>query len=708
MGGLESPGRLTVDELARSWAEVASQTTYLPMSGEEIERLLRRLINRLVAAIAAPHSAEPAGIEVAAELVAHDLTGRRSIDRSIEILGDGLPRLAECQGVYQRDAAVLRVVGALANGYAEALRQRTFDEQELLNQALLRAKQDAERRLLVCQARFRGIFFRSAVGIAISDLDGALVDVNPAFADIVGRAPQDLVGMRLPELLQADADPTLGEFYRKLVTRELASFRHRHPFTAASGELAWTYLVGTLLHDADGKPTHHMTIVEDITELQLLQQELSDQALHDRLTGLPNEHYFMSHLQHVLEGTDPSAQITLCRVNLDSFAVINDGIGRATGEQLLRSVAGRLQGLVSGQRAMVARMGTDDFAILIEDETDKRDISAFAASINDKLAEPVYVDDRGIAVSAGVGVVRRHAGRISPGELIRAADATLHRVKRGGRGQWGLYDGEHDARQRERYQLAAEIPGAWESGEIELQFQPVRRLEDGRIVALQALLRWDRPDGTVVDHSECLELAEQTGLVVSLGRWMVRTACEVQIQVSNCRQERAPRLRVDLTSALSQDPDLVAVVNDALSATGLRADQLRVGVPVEGLARGRGDVVDNVGTLADLGVEVVLLGAAAGPGYLAYLEDLPVGAVQVAADIVARIARRPGDDSVVARAVRDAIPLVRSAGATVIVPGVDTVEQAQWWRDGGADTAWGAHFGPPVRPHQLPTLLADL
>jgi EAL domain-containing protein (putative c-di-GMP-specific phosphodiesterase class I) len=157
-------------------------------------------------------------------------------------------------------------------------------------------------------------------------------------------------------------------------------------------------------------------------------------------------------------------------------------------------------------------------------------------------------------------------------------------------------------------------------------------------------------------------------------------------------------LRVDLTAQLSQDPDLIGVVRGALLATGLRAEQLRVGVPLAAVARGRGDVLDNVDTLAGLGAEVVLLGAAAGSGYMAYLEDLPVGAVEIAPEIVARIARRPGDDSVVARAVRDAIPLVHSTGATVIVPGVDTPEQAQWWRSAGADTAWGAHFGPPV-PH---------
>jgi diguanylate cyclase (GGDEF)-like protein/PAS domain S-box-containing protein len=696
---------LTAAGLARAWAAVASRTTYLPMSSDEIEQLLTQLINRLVPAVAAIPVDERAAIGVAAELVRHDLTGSSSMARSIEVLANGLPRLAELQHVDQLGAAVQRVLAALAGGYAEALRQRTLDEQDQVTQALIEAKLDAERGLQVSEARFRQVFSEATVGIAIGDLDGTLVAVNRTFASMVGRVPEDLIGSALPELLRTQDDPKLGAAYRELASGQLTYFRHRGKLTAASGEVTWTFLSGSLLCDPDGVPVQHVIIADDITELHLLQQVLSVQALHDRLTGLPNEHYFMSHLQEVLEA-NPSTQVTLCRVNLDNFSVINDGISRAAGESLLCTVARRLEELVAGRRAMVARMSADDFAMLIEDGMDSGELSRFVATINVHLCEPVYLDGRGIAVSAGIGVVHRPGSAMSAGELIRAADATLHRAKRTGRGQWGLYDMEHDAQQRKRSQLAAEIPGAWESGEISVRYQPVCRLDDGQIVALQALLRWDRADGTVLDHAACLALAEKTGLVVSFGGWILEQACSVL--ASHGRADGAPLLRVNLTAQLSQDPELARVVHGALSATRLPAERLRVGVPLAALARGRGDVVDNMGVLAELGVEVVLVGAAAGPGYMTYLEDFPVGAVEIAPDIVARIARRPGDDSVVARAVRDTIPLVHSVGATVIVPEVDTPEQAHWWRSVAADTARGAHFGPPVSDLQLPPLLAHL
>ncbi|MGH8917530.1 MAG: EAL domain-containing protein, partial [Actinomycetes bacterium] len=576
--------------------------------------------------------------------------GMNSIGRSIEVLGDGLPRLAELQHVQRCDATLLRMLGTLASGYAESLRQRTLNEQDRVTRAVLQAKLDADRELQVSESRFRQVFSEAAVGIAISELDGTLVAANRVFADMVGRDSEDLIGAALPEVLHTEDDPTLGAAYLNFATGELPYFRRQGRLTAADGETVWAFLAGSLLRDPGGVPTHHLIIADDITEVQLLQQELPRQSLHDRLTGLPNEHYFMSHLHDVLEGADLSTEVTLFRVNLDSFSVINDGIGRLAGESLLCAVAERLKELVTGDRAaMVARMGADDFAILIERGMDRRALSLFAPTINLRLCEPVHFDEWGMSVSAGIGVVSRAASGTSAGELIRAADATLRQAKRIGRGQWELYDAARDAEQQAHSRLAAEIPGAWEFGDIDVHYQPVCRLDDGRIVALQALLRWDRADGTVVDHVECLKLAERTGLVVELGDWILEKTCGRQVALSQCPADRAPLLRVNLTAQLVQNPDLVGVVRGALSATGLRAEQLRVGVPLAALARGRGDVVDNVGVLADLGVEVVLLGVATGPGYMTYLEDLRVGAVEIDPNVVARIAGRPGDDSVLAR-----------------------------------------------------------
>jgi len=546
-------------------------------------------------------------------------------------------------------------------------------------------------------ARFFQVFAAAPVGIVISDLDGAIVQANRAFAALVGREPAALVGTRLDALFHPEDASTLGMAYKRLTHGELP--RTRCQLQDAEGETRWAYLARSALHDAEGVRTHHVTVIEDLTELHLVQERLTYQGLHDMLTGLPNEQYFLSRLEEVLARADPSDSVTICAIDLDSFDVVNDGLGTEVGDRLLQAVAGRLQSLVAGERAMVARFCGGRFAVLIEDSPTMPDLGTLAASVNTELGEPVYLGEHGLSGSAGVGVVRRPAGGITAAELLRSADATLRRAKRSGRGQWGLHDPDADAVEQARSRLAAVMPVAWENGDVRLEYQPLIGMHSGDVVALQALVQWND-----AGHQECLALAEQTGLVLSIGGWMLREACRQLAWWSEQLGDRAPLLRVDLTPHLSHDPDLIAVLRSALDGLGVTPDRLRIGVPVAALASGRDAVEDNVRVLADLGTGVVALGAAAGPGYFTYLEDLPVRAVEIAPHIVERLARGH-TESVVAQAVRQAIPLVHDCAATVIVADIDTVEQAEWWRSAGADTARGACYGAAVTPDEAVDLV---
>ncbi|HZA17135.1 MAG TPA: EAL domain-containing protein [Pseudonocardiaceae bacterium] len=394
-------------------------------------------------------------------------------------------------------------------------------------------------------------------------------------------------------------------------------------------------------------------------------------------------------------------------MDLDCFEVVNDGLGQGIGDLPLRSVAERLQTLVAGERAMVARFGADEFAIVIDESPTTPHAASLAASINSELSEPVYLADRGLAVSACVGIVRRTAGEIDAKELIRAADSTLHQAKRTGRGQWALYDPPADADQRARYKLATAMPEAWENGQLTLRYQPLVRLDPdaadaGRIVALAALLRWDHPERGVVAHEDCVALTEQTGLVLSIGPWMLRQACE---QLRSWRDQlgaAAPPVRVDLTSYLTQDPDLVSLVRGALGETQLEPQDIQLGMPVEVIVAGHSDAVDNVTTLADIGVGTVLTRYGQAVGNLTLLESLPVHGVEVAGPLVRTAAQ---SDSVLGCALASLVPLMRQTGTAVAVAGIDNAAQVHWWRDTSADSARGAAFAPPVAQQAVPSLL---
>ncbi|MGH3887970.1 MAG: putative bifunctional diguanylate cyclase/phosphodiesterase [Pseudonocardiaceae bacterium] len=667
-------------ELIRAWSDGVNAAVEVPVPDEEIGELLDDLIDALGQAEFSP---QPAA-DVGSQLVARGCTGGQSLGRTVEILGQALPGQPELrtEGLAGK---VVSLLGALTWGYTTALSHHVRAQDE---------------------ARFRAVFDSAPVGMVISRLDGTIIQSNGALTEMLHYSPAELAVREVSELFHPHDATLLVAAYQALRDGKRERFHHRVKLLAANGDPAWVALTVSVLCDAAGSPTHHVTMVEDYTDRQLLEQRVRHQSLHDLLTGLPNRLHFAIHLEALLERAR-SAAVLLCKIDLDGFAVVNDGLGQGVGDLLLRSVAGRLQALVAGERAMVARFDADEFAILIEESPTTPNAATLAASINAELSEPVYLAGRGLAVSACVGVVRRTAGETDAKELIRAAEATLHRAQRTGRGQWGLYDPPADAEDRARYALATAMPEAWESGQVTLSYQPFLRLDPvaadaGRTVAIAALLRWDHPERGVVAHEDCVALAEQTGLVLSIGRWMLRQACE---QLRSWRDQlgaAVPPVRVDLTTYLTQDPDLVGVVRGALDAAQLRPEDIQLGMPVEVVVAGRGDVEDNVGTLADIGVRTVLTRFGQAVGNLALVESLRVYGVELAGRLV-RMAAQP--DSLVRSALASLVPLVGRTGTAVVVAGIDSAEQVDWWRHLGTHSARGIAFAPPVAPPDIPALL---
>jgi diguanylate cyclase (GGDEF)-like protein/PAS domain S-box-containing protein len=706
----EDPGSLTPTaserlELARRWERALRTTAYAQTSPVAIQRVLRELLDRLFNSLRAKQFSPAPGRMVGQRLVASHFTDEQSLSRTVEVLGQGLPASPELQGIEELTGKVVSLLGAVAAGYAAALRAQTFDQQEEVKQALLKARQNAERELHLSEAKFRQLFTSSAVGIAISDLKGKVWETNQAFREIVG----DLAaGHSLYELLHPDDVPAVKTACQKLVGGRSTGFRlpQRIRLIGKDGEPAWTYLAVSLLRNADGEPTGQVTIVEDVTELHLLGQQLRHQSLHDALTGLPNQQFFGTTLQSVLERAGQNTRITVCKLDMDGLAVINDAFGRQVGDQVLQSVAGRLQSAVAGEKAIIARFGSDEFAILIENSPTTPDVPTLTANINSELAEPVYIDNSGLAVSSCVGVAQ-HQGRGGEAAiLLRAAEAALHRAKNSGQRQWGMFDSHHDAIHRARCRMAAAMPGAWESGEIHLNYQPLVQLADNTILAVQAQLHWDRPHTGALSHQECLELAKRNGLEGPLGQWMLRNSCD---QLASWRQrlgQATPLLHVDLTPQQSHDPDLVSDIASALAQTGLAAERLQLGIPVSALDAESDDAEDNVRVLADMSISIALL-EFGGVADVAHLEDLPVRTVVIAPTVVQRVVQPPSDGSAVTRAVPAVFQLLHDCGVTIIIRGINTHNEAHWWKSAGADIGQGAFLALPTPPDGIITLLGS-
>ena len=352
-----------------------------------------------------------------------------------------------------------------------------------------------------------------------------IAQTNPALTEILGYGQSELAAMSVQDLVHEDAAGWLADSIADLLAGRRPSFRERCRLAHQDGESVWAYLAVSLLRDDHDQPAYLVTMVEDVTELHLLGDRLGHQSLHDVLTGLPNRQYFVSTVERTLGGSTATGRITLFHIGLDRFTVVNDGLGQEVGDQLLRAVAQRLESVFAEETAMVARLGGDEFAVLVEGTPETPGVGEYAARVLDALADPMFIGGDGIAVSTCMGIVDRISVGADPLELLRAADMTLHRAKRRGAGQWELFDPQQDAANRSRFLLAATLPGALQAEQLDVVYQPLLRFSDETIIGITARLCWRPPAQQPMRHAEVLALAEETGVVLPVGRWLIHQAC---------------------------------------------------------------------------------------------------------------------------------------------------------------------------------------
>ncbi|MBM7776204.1 diguanylate cyclase (GGDEF)-like protein/PAS domain S-box-containing protein [Actinokineospora baliensis] len=643
-------------ELATEWA--AALTTVVSAGRAMPARELDELIAGVVA--------DPARAgEVGAALVAAGYRDPRSLEVSVSALASGLLRLTTVD-------ATATALAALASGFAEAVAARPSD-------ALVLA--DFERDLRASEGRFRELFTTSALGMVISDLDGGSVRANDALAQMLGHRPGALEPDSVDELFHPQDREHLRELYDELAAGVCDSLHERTRFVRADGEPTWVRIGVSLLRDRDDLPAHHVTMVEDISDLYLLENRLSYQGTHDPLTGLPNRHAFLGRLEEALSA---GADVSVFHLGLDDFAVINDGISRDAGDHLLREVATRLRAVVGEHPGVVARLTGDEFGIMLVHGPGDLDVGTFAAEINEVLAEATYVDGEGVAASATIAVMSLPSPTSDPDELLRATDIARRRLKLHGRRQWCMVDPEQNLRYREHYRLAAGIPGAWENGELDLDLWPLVSLADRAPISTQALLRWEHPKFGTLGSDRLEQILRDTGLGVPLGHWVLHHAAQVASAACSA-------LYLELTPEQAADPDLVMVVRRVLAETGLEADRLELGMPVQSLCAPDMPAEENLNVLVDIGVRSVLTGFGRSRGDLACLEDLPIQTVRMSEHVVRRLTK-PDPTALFTRATLELIPMVREVGISVLVTGLTDPAQAQWWTQAGADLASGPLF----------------
>jgi diguanylate cyclase (GGDEF)-like protein/PAS domain S-box-containing protein len=585
------------------------------------------------------------------------------------------------------------------------------------------ARVEASERLRASEARFHALYRQAPLGIVMHDDDGLIRDANPAFERLSGRPVDELRGTRAADLSPPGDAPVTREPVRELRNGQRDIVQVEKRFLRTSGEVVWTNLTICRV-DALGDGATTLAIVHDITERKALEARLSHQAYHDPLTGLANRVRLRERVEEAVTRAahaGGAASVALLYVDLDDFKKVNDSLGHAAGDRLLRRVSDRLLGATRGPDT-VARLGGDEFAVLLERVRDDDEARGVAERLGRALAAPFTIDGTEVVVGASVGIARlggAHDAAPGPPDragdaadtLLRDADVAMYAAKRAGKGRYVVHEPGMTADASARLELEAELRRALERGELRVHYQPIVELATGRPVGAEALVRWEHPARGLLAPGLFVPLAEETGLVVPLGRWVLEAACREAAGWAGAGAgagpgaTAGPTLTVNVSARQLADADFVAAVGAALARAGLPASRLLLELTESVLVQQDEATLATLRALKALGVRLGIDDFGTGYSSLRYLQRFPVDVLKVDRSFVAGLddgrpavrapnpAGEAADGVALARAV---LALGRTLSLRTVAEGVETDGQRAQLLALGCEFGQGFLFARPM------------
>jgi len=547
--------------------------------------------------------------------------------------------------------------------------------------------------------------------IGILDENGLLLSANRSWqstsgSPVLGSAAP--VGVDFAALVRRStaANPGLLEFGRQLeelITGGRAQIQTELHILEGSRE--WFFKMNATLF-AVGGVSRAVVVAKDVTALKNAERRLVHDAFHDSLTGLPNRALLHERLARALVRAERSPRVTcaLLFVDLDGFKLVNDSLGHATGDAVLVEIADRLR-QVTRNTDTAARLGGDEFTVLLEPAADHPTVMRIAARVQKVLAEPIDVDGQEIVITASMGVALGGDHYSRPAELLRDADIAMYRAKAQGRGRTELFDATMHRGLVARLRLESELRGALSRGELEVFYQPIVALEDARLSSFEALLRWRHPERGLVSPGEFIPVAEETGLIVPIGAWVLGQACD---QLAAWRASGAVDdsvgINVNLSSRQFAHGELLTEVKDVLQRSGLDPRRLHLEV-TETIILGHSERVRaTMEELRALGIKLAMDDFGTGYSSLNYLRSFPFDILKIDRSFLGRLGLNEED----AQIIRTIIQLAGAMNLDVVAEGVETEEQRTALIDCGCTQAQGFLFARPAPASEFPSDLVRL
>ena len=598
------------------------------------------------------------------------------------------------------------LLGLLWLAFAGASRRLGVQNRSLrqLNERLNAMAVDLRRS----EARFRSLVQNSSDVVAVLDTDGVVVYESAAVQRVLGHDATVHLARPFAESVHPDDLPLAISLLRRVdgeaqqpSASHAAEIRLRH----ADGDWRWVEIVGqNLLQDPDVAGV--VLNYRDITERRRLEEQLRHEALHDPLTELANRVLFADRVTHALARRRESADSTaVLFLDIDDFKLINDSLGHESGDRVLRVVAERVRhSLRRGDTA--ARLGGDEFGVLLEDASAGR-ASDVADRLLVALRRPFEIDGRHLAIRASIGIAVESDGTgqgASAEELLRNADAAMYTAKAGGKDRFEFFRADMRASALRRLELRSRIEGALDAGEFVVQYQPVVRLSDTALVSMEALVRWRQSDGRLVPPTEFIPIAEETGVIVALGGWVLEEACRHAAGWRAMRPADPPSVAVNVAARQLREPGFAADVDRVLATTGLPPTSLIIEITESALLDEGPATTEAINALKALGIRIALDDFGTGYSSLSHLRRYPIDVLKIDRSFVDGV---DGDGPDERALVRSIIRLAQSLNLETVAEGIERPEQLNRLRLLGAGLGQGFLFWKPMDREAIESLLGD-
>ncbi|HCF26393.1 MAG TPA: diguanylate cyclase, partial [Cyanobacteria bacterium UBA11049] len=479
-------------------------------------------------------------------------------------------------------------------------------------------------------------------------------------------------------------------------------FENEHRLLHQDGEYRWMLCQGIAVRDAAGNPYRIAGSQTDITLNKANEAKLIYQAFHDPLTGLPNRMRFMEQIESALKRSKEERNyvFALLFLDLDRFKVVNDSLGHTFGDRLLVAIAQKLKACVTPKDS-IARLGGDEFTILLEDIKDITDATKMADRIYQELSRPFDLSGHEVFTTVSIGIAISTLGYDRPEDLLRDADMTMYRAKALGKGRLEVFDPTLHDRAMARLQLEIDLRRALERQELQLHYQPIVSLNNGRIAGYEALVRWQHPQRGWVSPVEFIPLAEETGLIIPMGLWVLRQACQ-QLRTWQQQQQQDPPLTVNVNLSGKQfdQPNLIENIKQVLQETGLDASSLKLEITESVLVENATPAVAILKQLKALGIKLAIDDFGTGYSSLSYLHQMPIDTLKIDRSFINNVDCDPEKIEM----IRTIVSLAWNLGMNVVAEGVETKKQMYQLQALKCEYGQGYYFSRPLDANAVKTL----